>query len=356
MMRLRKAPLIRLRKATFLSFALLIASLCAGSAYAQEATVSATLQLLAEQRQALTLELEQYEKTLDLLNTDAASPEESANPAVRKLAYEAMLVKQQLVSIASEEVTLLQRQINGTDTLTDKFSKGPGDEILIAGAANGGTLSQRNRAMESKPLRSMDMDYTQSPDAKNVERLHGLLEEYFAQVQHSANVLPTDDEVVLRERAQRDIEMLAKIPYSVDKVRLSGSEGNTALAHITRRLMNPAIPESRRDSAPICSIKTYLFDTLVANESRSLQPVGKNHYVAKVRLQPGESTLSILSERWDVSLQQLTVASDFLITLYRPPGRNAQLHIFAIEDLLALEDAHIPAWLPPELGIQKNQG
>lgn len=313
---------------------------------------SQTIELLSEQRQSLTMELEQYERTLELLNPGGESPEESANPAVRGLAHQAMLVKEQLVAIAAEEVTLLQRQINGSAAASaEQFEETPEDEVLVTAAADTPRTSY-----ETKPLRSFSGDEIDDKEAGNVERLHELLEDYFAQLQHSANILPTDEEVAMREKSQRELETLAKIPYSADKVRLTGPEGSTALAQITRRLMNPAIPESRRDSVPIASIKTYLFDTLVASENRSLQPVGKNHFIARIKLQPGESTLSILADRWEVSLAQQATASDYLITFYKPPGRSAQLHIFAVEDLLAHDDAHIPQWLPEELKVQKNRG
>lgn len=317
-----------------------------------ESSVHVTLEVLAEQRQTLALELQQYEETLSLLNPVGAPPEESTNPAVRKLALQAMLTKERLLEIAAEEVTLLQQQIQRRARSSDNVagSAGIDDEVLIAGGEYAAI------AREGKPLRTLGPDYTQDKEAENVERLHIMLEDYFAQVQNAANVLPTDEEVAAREKSQRDIENLARIPYSADKVRLTGPEGSTALAHITRRLMNPAIPESRRDSAPICTIKTYLFDTLVASENRSLQPVGKNHYVARIRLQPGESTLNIMNERWEVSLPQQTVAADYLITFYKPPGRDSQLHLVAIDDLLALESPHIPAWLPKELNLQTDRG
>lgn len=320
-----------------------------------QGTAVTALDVLTEQRQTLTIELEQYEQTLALLNPDGQAPELSTNPAVRKLAHQAMLTKERLLAIAAEEVTLLQEQIHGRTDAARAVAGAAGiddDEVLIA--------SERvaaQTAIEGKPLRTIGPDYTRDKDTENVERLHVLLQDYFAQVQESANILPTDEEVLAREQSQRSVDTLAKIPYSADKVHLSGSEGSTALAHITRRLMNPAIPESRRDSAPICAIKTYLFDTLVASENRSLAPVGKNHYVARLRLQPGESTLNIQNERWEVSLPQQTMATDYLITFYKPPGRAAQLHLFAIDDLLALESPHIPAWLPKELDLElNNQG
>lgn len=317
-------------------------------------TTTSGLDALTEQRQTLTAELEQYEQTLALLNPEGVPPEESTNPAVRKLALQAMLAKERLLAIAAEEVTLLQQEIQAGNTASKALADSAGiddDEVLIAQAR----LAART-TIEGKPLRTLGTDYTRDKEAENVERLHELLQDYFAQVQNSANILPTEEEVAARQKSQRDIENLARIPYSADKVRLTGAEGSTALAHITRRLMNPAIPESRRDSAPICAIKTYLFDTLVASENRSLAPVGKNHYVARVRLQPGESTLNVMNERWEVSLPQQTMATDYLITYYKPPGRPAQLHLFTIEDLLALESPHIPAWLPKELNLQIDQG
>lgn len=311
------------------------------------------LDVLTEQRQILTLELEQYEETLALLHTNGKLPETSENAAVRKLAHQAMLAKERLLAIAAEEVTLLQQKIHDRAASSEAIANTVGiddDEVLIASDQYAARSS-----VEGKPLRSIGPDYTQDEETENVERLHVLLEDYFAQVQVAANVLPTESEISAREQARLDADSLAKIPYSADKVHLSGIEGSTALAHITRRLMNPAIPESRRDSAPICAIKTYLFDTLVASENRSLAPVGKNHYVARLRLQPGESTLNIQNERWEVSLPEQTMAADYLITFYKPPGRTAQMHLFAIDDLLALESPHIPAWLPKELDIQINK-
>ena len=64
--------------------------------------------------------------------------------------------------------------------------------------------------------------------------------------------------------------------------------------------------------------------------------------------------LVFLNERWDVNLPQQAIATDYLVTFYNPPGRDAQLHLFAIDDLLALDAPHIPAWLPEELNLQST--
>jgi hypothetical protein len=311
----------------------------------QSLETSRTLQRLTEERQILTAELEQYRKTLAILQTDGTPPEQSSNPAIRNLAVEAASLKTRLIAITEQEVTLLQQQI------IEAKAK-PVDSAVTVAIAE----PKPDDAIESKPLRTHDIVYNLEQEAENVERLHGLLENYYLELQESARILPTAEEISRRQTAQRDAELLDQIPFSVDKVRLSGSEGSAALADITKRFMDPRIPESRRDIAPICLIKTRLFGTLVGSENRSLKPIGKNHYIARVRLQPGDTTISILSNQWEVSLPQHANAMDYLITLYRPGDGIPELHVFAVDDLLATDRPHIPAWLPDELDIKTKAG
>jgi len=329
------------------------ALLLAGHAFAQTEEATRTLQRLTEERLMLTAELDQFRQTLAALHTDGTPPEQSANPAVRTLAVKAVELKQRLVAVTEQEVTLLQQQIVAAKAKAR-------EDQHAAGAEGAATVASQEpkpaNAMESKPLRTYDVDYTQAREAENVERLHGLLESYYAELQESARILPTPEEIAQREMAQRDADSLDRIPFSVDKVRLSGAEGSTALAAITQRLMDPTIPESRRDIAPICIIKTRLFDTLVGSENRSLRPVGKNHYIARVKLQPGDTTISILSNEWSLQLPQHASTRDFVITLYRPVDGEPELHVFAVDDLLAADNPHIPAWLPDELDLKIKAG
>jgi hypothetical protein len=125
---------------------------------------------------------------------------------------------------------------------------------------------------------------------------------------------------------------------------------------MTRRLTDKNIPESRRDIALICSIETRLFGTLIASENRSLKPAGKNQYVARVRLQPGESTLRVGNDHWDVSLPRDMNAADYLITLFAPPDKTPEFHVFSIADLLELDKPHIPAWLPTGINLNPSAG
>lgn len=358
--------------------------LLCGQVGAQAAEATRTLRQLTNERLMLTAELDQFQKTLEMVHTDGTPPEQSPNSAVRTLAIGAVTLKQQLIAVTEQEVTLLQQQIiaartkaragqdvTAGDASPDHPSNSPGDPtvgnraeqpadqpgadaaaLASAGPLPGGAIT----AIESKPLRIPTVGATLEQEAETVERLHKLLESYYADLQESARILPTPEEVALRELARRDAEALSRIPFSVDKVRLSGAEGSAALAQISQRLVDPRIPESRRDMAPICSIKTRLLDTLVGVENRSLKPVGKNHYIVRVRLQPGETTISVLSDHWEIHLPQHATARDFLITLYRPVSGTPELHVFAVDELLAADNLHIPAWLPEELDIKTKAG
>ncbi len=305
------------------------------------------LQSLAQERETLTRELEQYETTISMLQPAGTPAEESSNPAIKTLVQETVAIRKRLIEVTEREVTLLQEHIIAARTAAAGTTGAAGAVTTPAGSP---------QALESKPLQLQSSTYNLELEEENVARLHALLAEYYRELQEAALTMPSEEEIAKREAAQRDAERLAKIPFSVDKVRLNGSEGSTALTRITRRLSDPSIPESRRDIAPICSIKTRLFGTLVSSESRSLKPVGKHNYVAKIRLQPGDTTLRIQGHRWEIRLPQDINAGDYLVTLYQPPRTKPELHVFAISDLLAVEGAHIPAWLPEEVKLKSRAG
>ncbi|MEE4145982.1 MAG: hypothetical protein V2I26_14350 [Halieaceae bacterium] len=327
-----------LLRAAWLACALL---LVAPPGNAQPGEAELELQSLARERDMFTAELEQYKSTVALLQTDDTPPEQSSNPALRKLALEMVRLKEQLIAITERELTLLQEQISAARQMAELRDDSPGEE---------------QRAIESKPLRQTAPDYTHANEREHVERLHALLASYYAELQEAARTLPSEAEMTARAAARADAEKQSHIPFSVDKIRLNGAEGSTALSEITRRLSDPNIPESRRDVAPICSIRTQLFGSLIASERRSLKPVGKNNYVARIRLQPGETTLRIKEDRWDIQLPQNVNAGDFLITLYIPPDSSPELHLFAVDDLMAEQDPHIPAWLPDDIKLTSRSG
>ena len=306
-----------------------------------------TLDALTRERETLSEELQQYEKTLAILHQEDTPPETSKNPAVRTLAAEMVNIRQRLITITEQEVTLLQEQIS--DARVES-------EAQPEMAATETAASPEPSAIEAKPQRPKAREYSVDQEARDVARLRGLLTAYYTEQQEAAQVLPTEEEVAKREAAQLAAQRLAMIPFSADKVRLNGSEGSTALSQITRRLSDPNLPESRRDIAPICTLKTRLFGKLVGSETRSLIPVGKHHYVARVRLQPGNTTLRIMDHRWELKLPEDISASEYLFTLYAPPSTQPELHVFAINDLLAEDQPHIPAWLPDAVGLKPRAG
>jgi hypothetical protein len=321
--------------------------LCASLAFspmvlAQSSPIITELQALTEEREILSRELGQYEKTLAVLQPDGTPPEESSNPAVRTLARETVRINERIIAIAEREVTLLQEQIV--------------EAKAIAQRSTPDRRPEQAEAMESKPMRTSTRDFSAEQEKENVARLYELLSNHYTELQRAAETLPSDEELEQREAALRDARTLARIPFNADKVRLTGEEGSTALSQITQRLSDPNLPESRRDISPICSIKTRLFGSLIASENRSLKPVGKHHYVARIRLQPGDTTLLIQGDRWEVRLPQDVNTTEYVLTLYNPPGSRPELHVFAVNDLLAMDNPHIPAWLPNDMKLKPRAG
>lgn len=196
------------------------------------------------------------------------------------------------------------------------------------------------------------LDAPSGARAQEVERLQSILQAYYSD---SAPQLPTTSPQVKSEPDTDPVDKAARVTkagYSADSVYLTGGEGNALLAHYTRRLKDPRIPELHRDVAPICTVKTRLFDTLVDSKRISLKPVGKHHYIASIKLQPGESTFAIKSQEWQVDVPEDSAAREHLIAFYRDPGRKPQLHTFAIEDMLASTDPLVPGWLPPDIAAK----
>ncbi len=225
--------------------------------------------------------------------------------------------------------------------------------LLLCATLTQPAFGEEPQGIESKPLRESVPDYSRDAEAAQVSRLQDLLRSYHREQAAAAHTQPTAAELDARQRASDDAERISRIPYNVNKVRLSGAEGSLALAEITRRLSDPDIPESRRDYSPVCSIRTYLVGTLIAGESRSLRAVGKHHYLLKHSLQPGNTTISIAGHSWDVHIPDDSHSQEYLITLYKPPGSEPQFHVFPVAELLTAEKAHIPAWLPEDLELKR---
>ncbi|MFT5710086.1 MAG: hypothetical protein ACI8QT_000776 [Halioglobus sp.] len=330
----------RLRKWVLFAFtacSLIFSPLSSGQSAGGEDKLTA----LTYQRETLSNELEKYQKAMAILGAHESDPSRSNNPAVRNLAVEMVKIKTQLVRTIEQEVAQLQTQIT-----TAK-------EVAAA------VETQQVTELESGPLSTMYPGSTLTSitrEEENVARLLTLLARHYLELQESLKNQPSAEELAASTAAQNDAFTLAHIPYSVDKIRLSGSEGSTALALMTQRLDDSKIPESRRNVAIIFSIKTRLSGILIASENRSLKPVGKRHYVAKVRLQPGKTSIRVRGNHWEVQLPEDMSAANYLITLYDPRSGQPEFHIFPVDDFLAQENPYIPAWLSFELDLTAAEG
>jgi hypothetical protein len=299
------------------------------------------LTALTQERESLSNELAQYQKTMGILGAEETDPTKSNNPAVRNLAVEMAKIKARLIQTIEQEVAELQAQISNAEAIAATVETPP------------------NKEMESRPLRTLDPDSSTASiarEADSVARLLTLLTRHNSELQESAAAQANSEELAAQRAEQGDAYTLAHIPYSVDKIRLSGSEGSTALAQITQRLNDASIPESRRDVARIFSIRTRLSGSLISSENRSLKPVGKHHYVAKVRLNPGNTSVQVGTNHWEIQLPEDIGSAYYLVTLYTPPTGKPEFHIFPVADLLAQENPYIPAWLPTELQLTTAAG
>lgn len=308
--------------------ALLCLALTAG---ATEPEQSLALQALSTERELIAAELTQIQKTIALLQGSTRPGTGQSSAAVKQLNADAIELKQRLIALSQQEIALLEAEVTSAAS----------------------TPPEPEPAIESKPLRNQTPDYSAEAEAARVAKLQQLLKDYHAEEARSQQLAPTEEELQERESARKDAARLARIPFNASKVRLSGAEGSTALAQISRRLADPDIPESRRDTAPLCSIKTHLFGTMITSERRSLTPVGKHHYVTRVELQPGDTTVRIQGYGWQINLPEDAHTRPYLITLYKPPGATPELHIFSVDELLAEEQAHIPAWMPEKIGLDR---
>jgi hypothetical protein len=311
------------------------ALLFAPMSFAQSEALERELRSISEVRDLLTEELNQYEKTLALLVPAGARAANSTNPTVKSIAAETLRVRQRLISITEREVSLIQKRIAAYKAAATEYEA---------------------EVSENEARRNPPPAYSIEDEANDVARLLTLLTRYYADLEESLNTMPTEEELEKRRATTVDAATLAQTPFSADKVRLSGAEGIAALARMSQRLSDERVPESRRDIAPLCGIKTRFFGSLIASENRSLKPVGKNQYVARIRIQPGDTSLRVRGNTWEIRLPQDIDATDYLVTLFLPKFGKPELHVFAVDDLLAEGSQYIPAWLPEELNLKRQTG
>jgi len=184
----------------------------------------------------------------------------------------------------------------------------------------------------------------EDPAAAEAARLQALIRDYYAMEAQSA-----------RTRAGHRPELtpaeLAQKTYDPNKILLNGVEGSLVLAEFDHRINDPALPESRRETAEVCSLRTRVSGKLVASDQRSFRPVGKYQYLMREHLRPGEIKVKISGYSWVINIPEGTPDEDYLITLYKPSGEKPLLHAFPVAEFLAVSDTPLPDWLPDSLEL-----
>jgi hypothetical protein len=197
-------------------------------------------------------------------------------------------------------------------------------------------------------------DTTQSsgdPDALEARRLRSLLIRYrsdaVSEVHEEDTTLldtavapPSAGDTVLAEQLNQ--------PFGPQKVLLRAADMQIAVDEIERRLNDARIDERRSDAPLICALQTRLGGSLVASTPYSMTHIGKHHFLTRIALAAGVSTLSAADQRWRIELPTDSGGSSFLLTLYAPPVGVWELHALPLAALEAERDSY-PAWLTARL-------
>ncbi len=183
----------------------------------------------------------------------------------------------------------------------------------------------------------------QDREAQEVERLKTILRSYYAEEEARAASAAAETEQEIG-----DVEQTG-VAYEFEKVALTGTEGISALEHMSQRLEDDAIPTLRRETDIIFNVEVRRSSKLVSSKAHSLKALGKSQYIAKVSVLPGDAVITVRTNQWEVSIpgsQEGSNPSDYLVTLNAPHDRDPELHVISVDELKATNWAQIPPWLP----------
>lgn len=317
-----------------LAVCLLLAALPGAADDGARAGDSAGMAALAERRADLTRDLEQLERTIEILHRGEGPPRAGDNPRLDELMRESQRLRQEILAVTERELALLESQLDAAPATNTR----PGAAEPPGNAD--GTESGRENG-----------DAGASAGGEAVRRLQDMIASYYSELRDIEEHAPAPGELAAREAGLASTRELSSQPIDPDQLLLSGEEGGALLRRMSERLADAGIPESRRDVAPICSIRTRRFGDLIASDNRSLLPVGKNQYVARVRLLSGLTTLRVHDVEWRLKRPDRANAAEFLVTYSAPPEAPSELHLTPVGELRTAAGEHLPAWLPPELQL-----
>jgi hypothetical protein len=257
--------------------------------------LAAELMNLRQQQQQLEEDIEQYQKSIELLRSNR-SREDGPSPALEALKAQLILGQTTLIELFEKEATL-QQQLN-TQRTTD-----PGYDT----------------------------------EAEEVARLKTLLNNYYADEALTAALAASDDASRILDRSDEG--------YAFDKVRLSGLEGVAAIQYMDNRLTEDHLSSPRRQLDIIFHIEVRRDGDLVSSSSHSLKSLGRSYYIGKVSLRGGIARVSVRKDEWAARLL-LEQPSFYLVTLYLPREAAPELHLIPVEEMKATGWRELPAWLP----------
>jgi hypothetical protein len=246
---------------------------------------------LRQQQQQLERDIEQYQKSIELLRGNM-SRDDGPSPALETLKVQQIQSQTSLIELFEKEATLQQQ-------LSSERTADPGYDA----------------------------------DAEDVARLKTLLNNYYAAEARTGS----DD-------AGSNLDP-ARAGYVFDKVRLSGAEGVAAIQYMDQRLTEDRLSSPRRQPDIIFHIEVRRDGDLVSSSSHSLKSLGRSYYIGKVSLGGGIATVSVRQDKWAAQLLQETLNS-YLITFYLPPGAAPELHFIAVDELKETGWRELPPWLP----------
>ena len=250
---------------------------------------------LRQQQQQLEEDIEQYQKSIELLRSNR-SPGDGPSPALAAIKEQLIQTQTTLIELFEQEATL-QQQLN-TQRATD-----PGYEA----------------------------------EAEEVARLKTLLNNYYAAEALAAALTASDD-------ASRNLDPSLG-GYAFDKVRLSGLEGVAAIQYMDNRLTRDHLSSPRRQLDIIFHVEVRQDGQLVSSSSHSLRSLGRSYYIGKVSLKGGIARVSVRKDEWVARLLQ-EQDSFYLVTLYLPRAAAPELHLIPVDEMKATGWRELPPWLP----------
>ena len=258
------------------------------------------LNKLRQQQRQLERDISQYERSFDLLRSNNAAGR-SDSTALVTLQNQLQQSRETLAEMSVREANLL--------------------EALGPGPANPGKTAA----------------LLNNPDAEEVARLKVLLASYYS-----------GEAIAAAEAAVSEAETIAAATsgaFSVDKVRLTGAEGITAIKQVTARLEENSFVTQRRELDIIFHIEVRRGTSLVSSGSHNLKSLGNAQFVSKVSLEGGSATITVRTNSWMADLDVET-SSDYLVTLNLPREGEPELHIIPVQELKETRWTELPPWLP----------